>query len=122
MCWPANGPGSRWANPFHGFPTEAGPPQVRQRVTVAVRNACERAGIDPAGIATHTGRRSAITAMYVAGLPLDDVARHVGHASPETTARYVTDLGTRPADTARRAAALLAPAAGASGSGDLSWT
>lgn len=93
------------------FTTGTGALQVRQRVTKALHSACERAGIDPTGVATHTGRRSTVTALYVAGLALDDVARHVGHASPETTARYVQDLGTRPVDTARRAAELLDPAA-----------
>jgi integrase len=83
---------------------------LRQNVTTAVRRACDRAGIDPTGVATHTGRRSVATALFVAGVPLDDVARHVGHVDPSTTARYVQDLGSRPADTARRAAELLDPA------------
>jgi integrase len=96
------------------FTTLTGGPQVRQRVTVAIRNACVRAGIDPTGVATHTGRRSVITGLYVSGVPLDDVARHVGHTESSTTAGYVTDLGTRPADTARAAAALFDPAVGES--------
>ncbi len=84
---------------------------LRQALYKAVTEACERAGIDPAGVGTHTGRRSVVTGLYVAGLPLDDVARHVGHSSPTTTAGYVTDLGTRPQDTAAMAARLLDPAA-----------
>lgn len=82
----------------------------RQKVTEALNAACERAGIDPEGIGTHTGRRSVITSLYVAGVPLDDVAHLVGHASPTTTADYVQDLGDRPQATARRAAELLDPA------------
>ncbi|MCB0978943.1 MAG: tyrosine-type recombinase/integrase, partial [Acidimicrobiales bacterium] len=93
------------------FTTRTGALMPRQDVTNTIRRACESAGIDPAGIGTHTGRRSVITSLYVAGLPIDDVARHVGHASPTTTSGYVQDLGTRPADTARRAAELLDPAA-----------
>ncbi len=93
------------------FTTAAGGLPLRQLLYKAVVEACQRAGIDPAGIGTHTGRRSAVTALYVAGLPLEDVARHVGHASPATTAGYVTDLGTRPRDTAALAARLLDPAA-----------
>lgn len=93
------------------FTTKAGALVVRQDVANAIRRACKRAGIAPDGIATHTGRRSVVTSLFVAGLPLDDVARHVGHADPSTTSRYVQDLGNRPADTARRAAALLDPAA-----------
>lgn len=84
---------------------------LRQKLYTAVQAACVAAGIDPAGVGTHTGRRSTVTALYVSGLPLDDVARHVGHSSPATTAGYVTDLGTRPADTAALAARLLDPAA-----------
>lgn len=93
------------------FTTRAGGLVLRQKVYNAVRSACVRAGVDPAGVGTHTGRRSAVTALYVAGAPLDDVARHVGHASPATTAGYVTDLGTRPQDTAAMAARLLDPTA-----------
>ncbi len=94
------------------FTTTLGAPRVRQYVGKALQDACDRAGIDSTGIGTHTGRRSTVTALYVAGLSLDDVARHVGHASPSTTAGYVTDLGTRPEDTARLAAGLLDPASG----------
>ncbi len=94
------------------FTTAAGGLPLRQSLYEAVTDACRRAGIDPAGVGTHTGRRSVVTGLYVAGLPLDDVARHVGHASPTTTAAYVTDLGTRPQDTAALAARLLDPATG----------
>lgn len=110
--------GPAWATvAYEGQPVElvftgrTGGLPLRQALYKAVRDACERAGLDPTGIGTHTGRRSAVTALYVAGLPLDDVARHVGHSSPATTAGYVTDLGTRPQDTAAMAARLLDPAA-----------
>lgn len=93
------------------FTTRAGGLVLRQKVYDAVRSACVRAGVDPTGVGNHTGRRSTVTALYVAGVPLDDVARHVGHASPATTAGYVTDLGTRPQDTAAMAARLLDPTA-----------
>ncbi|MGK2955196.1 MAG: tyrosine-type recombinase/integrase [Solirubrobacterales bacterium] len=85
---------------------------VRQHVAKAITAACERAGIDPTGVATHTGRRSTITNLFGANVPIDDVARHVGHASTATTAGYVVDLGERPQATARQAAELLDPAAG----------
>lgn len=93
------------------FTTASGRPVVRQDVGNTIRRVCERVGIDPTGVGTHTGRRSVVTTLFTAGVPIDDVARHVGHASPSTTARYVQDLGTRPADTARRAAELLDPTA-----------
>lgn len=92
------------------FTTRVGALVVRQDVTNAIRRACTRANIDPDRVGTHTGRRSVVTSLFVAGLPLDDVARHVGHADPSTTAGYVQELGSRPADTAKRAAELLDPA------------
>lgn len=77
----------------------------RQSVVKAIRRAAVAAGLDPAGLATHTGRRTVITALYAdGGLDLTDVARHVGHADTATTAGYVRSLGHRPATTARRAA------------------
>lgn len=82
----------------------------RQSVVKAIRRAAVAAGLDPAGLATHTGRRTVITALYAdGGLDLTDVARHVGHADTATTAGYVRSLGHRPATTARRAAELLDP-------------
>ena len=84
----------------------------RQAIVKDVERAAKKAGIDPAGLATHTGRRTVITALYAAGdLDLADVARHVGHSDTKTTAGYVRDLGQRPADTARKAAQLLDPSA-----------
>lgn len=82
----------------------------RQAVTKCVEKAAREAGLDPAGLATHTGRRTVITALYAAGdVDLADVARHVGHVDPATTAGYVRDLGQRPRNTALRAAQLLDP-------------
>jgi integrase len=82
----------------------------RQAVTKIIQRTAQRAGLDPAGLATHTGRRTVITALYAeGGLDLTDVARHVGHSSQATTAGYVKSLGQRPAATARRAAQLLDP-------------
>ena len=47
----------------------------RQQVAKAITRAAERAGIDPAGLATHTGRRTAVTVLYAeAGLDLCDIA------------------------------------------------
>ena len=48
-----------------------------------------------------------ITALYAdGGLDLADIARHV---DTSTTAEYVRSLGSRPRDTAMRAAQLLDP-------------
>ena len=83
----------------------------RQAVAKAVTHAAERSGIDPVGLSTHTGRRTAVTVLYAeAGLDFSDIARYVGHASETTTAGYVRSLGERPRATAEKAASMLDPA------------
>jgi integrase len=82
----------------------------RQAITKVIERTARGAGLDPAGLGTHAVRRTVITALYADGnLDLADVARHVGHSNPSTTAAYVKSLGQRPAATARRAAELLDP-------------
>ena len=82
----------------------------RQAVTKEIGRAAKIAGLDPEGLASHSGRRTVVTALYAdGGLDLADVARHVGHADPSTTAEYVRSLGHRPSDTAAQAAQLLDP-------------
>jgi len=83
---------------------------LRQAVAKAVARAARAAGLDPSGLGTHCGRSTAITALYSEeGIDLADVARHVGHASPATTAGYVRHLGRRPTATAQAASRLLDP-------------
>ncbi|MEZ5378341.1 MAG: site-specific integrase [Acidimicrobiales bacterium] len=92
------------------FTTSDGSLVNRQSVVHTIERAARAAGLDPTGLATHTGRRTVITALYAnGGLDLADIARHVGHVDTATTAEYVRSLGTRPQDTARRAAELLDP-------------
>lgn len=92
------------------FTTGTGGLLLRQTVSKAVTTAAERAGIDPKGLGTHGGRSTAITALYAEeGLDLADVARHVGHANPMTTAGYVRHLGLRPITTTQAASRLLDP-------------
>ena len=95
------------------FTTATGSLVLSQILYKAVRSVAEAAGVDTASLGTHTGRRTVVTALYGSGLDLDDVARHVGHGSTATTAGYVQSLGTRPERTARIAAELLDPEAGA---------
>ena len=92
------------------FTTSHGGLANRQAVTKEIGRAAKAAGLDPTGLASHSGRRTVVTALYAhGGLDLADVARHVGHANPSTTAGYVRSLGHRPSDTARQAAELLDP-------------
>jgi integrase len=80
---------------------------ARQQIDKLQRRAAEKVGIDPRGLGTPVGRRTVVTTLYVAGTDIGDIARHVGHASPTTTAGYVASLGERPQKTARLAAELL---------------
>jgi site-specific recombinase XerD len=92
------------------FTTSTGELANRQAVAKTIERAARAAGIDPTGLATHSGRRTVITALYAnGGLDLADIARHVGHVDTATTAEYVRSLGNRPRDTAWRAAQLLDP-------------
>ena len=82
----------------------------RQAIAKLIVRAAERAGVEPLGLSTHTGRRTAVTVLYAeAGLDLADIARYVGHADVATTASYVRSLGERPRATAATAAAMLDP-------------
>lgn len=80
----------------------------RQAIGKEIRRVCEGAGIDPTGVATHTGRRTFITNAFQDGLSPDDIAAVVGHADPNTTRGYVQSFGERPHEAARRIADLLA--------------
>ena len=106
--WPVHRYGGRTLSMV--LTTAAGRLVNRQSVVKAIEQAARSAGLDPEGIATHTGRRTVITALYAdGGLDLADIARHVGHVDTSTTAEYVRSLGSRPRDTAMRAAQLLDP-------------
>ena len=106
-------------------PRVAGVPGVggeHEQSARAASAASSGGGMQVAAIesATHSGRRTVITALSAdGGLDITDVARHVGHSNPATTAGYVKSLGERPAATARRAAGLLDPTVVAEGAFDL---
>lgn len=89
------------------FTTEDGGIVARQHVDKLARSKAAALGIDTAGLGTHVGRRSVVTAMSEDGVPLDDIARHVGHRSTTTTAGYVRSHKERDRATAKRAAHLL---------------
>lgn len=106
--WPIHTYGGSVIHPV--FTKSDGQLVTRQAITKVVERAAVRAGLDPSGLATHTGRRTVITVLYAdRGVDLADVARHVGHSNTATTASYVKSLGKRPESTAKRAAELLDP-------------
>lgn len=57
----------------------------------AIRGACKRAGIDPAGITLHTFRRTFITLLEELGTPYGVVRRLARHGvrATDITARYL---------------------------------
>lgn len=89
------------------FTTEDGGLVARQHVDKLVRAKASALGIDTTGLGTHAGRRTVVTAMSEDGVPLDDIARHVGHRSSTTTAGYVRSHKERDKATAKRAASIL---------------
>lgn len=92
------------------FTAATGGLMLRQKVAKVITAAAERAGIDPKGLSTHTGRSTVITTLYTEeGLDLGDLKRWVGHADEKTTAGYVRDLGERPKKTAEAAGRVLDP-------------
>lgn len=80
----------------------------RQAITKEIHRVCAAVGIDPEGVATHTGRRTVITNLFIDGAVTEDIAAAVGHSDPATTRGYIQSLGDRPTVTAKRMAALLA--------------
>jgi integrase len=91
------------------FTAEDGALGSRQKVAELIKRKAETLGIDPEGVATHTGRRTVITELRNSGVPLDDIAAHVGHADTKTTEGYIQSSGTRRQDTADAAFDLLDP-------------
>jgi integrase len=89
------------------FTTEVGGIVARQHVDKLTRAKASALGIDTTGLGTHVGRRTVVTAMSEDGVPLDDIARHVGHRSTTTTAGYVRSHKARDKATAKRAASIL---------------
>lgn len=88
------------------FPSTRGGLQREQAVGAALSRALVRAGLEPSS-STHMGRRSVVTALAEAGVPLDDIADHVGHADTKTTRGYVQSRRERSRSTAEVAATLI---------------
>jgi integrase len=94
------------------FTTEDGGIVARQHVDKLTRAKASALGIDTTGLGAHVGRHTVVTAMSEDVVPLDDIARHVGHRSTTTTAGYVRSHKERDRATATRAAHLLHVPAG----------
>ena len=93
------------------FTNSDGRPMLRQHVDRAIRAAAVKAGLDPVGLGTHTGRRSVVTNLFASGsLDIEDVARFVGHSDTATTKGYVQHEGERPRQVSEKAFLLLDPA------------
>jgi integrase len=108
--------GSAWRIYEHGgavvslvFAAEDGSLGLRQKVDALMRRKATALGIDPTHLGTHVGRRTVITELRNWGVPLDDIAAHVGHANTSTTEGYVQGSGTRRQDTASVAFSRLDP-------------
>ena len=108
--------GSAWRTYEHGgavvslvFAAEDGSLGLRQKVDALMRRKATALGIDPTHLGTHVGRRTVITELRNSGVPLDDIAAHVGHANTSTTEGYVQGSGTRRQDTASVAFTRLDP-------------
>jgi hypothetical protein len=66
------------------FTTPTGGLVLRQAVAKVVKQAAKTPGI-AADLATHAGRRTVVTTLFVDGdEALEDIARFVGHAKPAT--------------------------------------
>ena len=74
-----------------------GNPLTTAAADLALRQACDRLGFK--GISTHSFRRTALTRMHAAGVPLRTIQKISGHSSLGTLALYleVTDENVRDA-------------------------
>ncbi len=73
-------------NPYL-FPSRAGKPLTRIMADKILRAACKRIGIE--GVSTHSFRRTALTQMHNAGIPLRHIQEISGHNDLGTLQRYL---------------------------------
>ena len=69
------------------FPHSAGGHISRQAADKAPRQACDYIGLQ--GVSTHSFRRTGITKLHDAGVPLRTLQNRTGHASLANLALYV---------------------------------
>lgn len=63
---------------------------TRQAFDHALREACDYLGFQ--GVSTHSFRRSSITALHYAGVPLKTIQKRSGHATIAQVGAYIEDL------------------------------
>lgn len=69
------------------FPGKDGKPKTRQAADQALRRVCDYIGL--VGVSTHSFRRTSLTNLYRAGIPLTVLQKRSGHASPANLALYI---------------------------------
>ncbi|MGK7892779.1 MAG: tyrosine-type recombinase/integrase [Xenococcus sp. (in: cyanobacteria)] len=76
-------------NPYNPylFPSRAGKPLTRSMADKLLRAACSRIGVE--GVSTHSFRRTALTQMHNAGIPLRHIQEISGHNDLGTLQRYL---------------------------------
>ena len=61
--------------------------RTRQSADLALRKACDYIGLK--GVSTHSFRRTGLTKLYKAGVPLPTIQKRSGHASSASLALYL---------------------------------
>lgn len=69
------------------FPGVRGKPMTRQAADTTLREICDYLGFH--GMSTHSFRRTSITNLHDAGVPLKHIQKRSGHATLANLARYV---------------------------------
>lgn len=75
--------GPAWQDWGLVFPSQTGKPQQESVVLAAVRRCCQQAGIPR--LTVHQLRHAHASLALAAGVPLPDVSRRLGHATPAIT-------------------------------------
>ena len=79
------------------FPGRKSGHRTRQSADSALRKACDYIGLK--GFSTHSFRRTALTKLYKAGVPLPTLQKRSGHASSASLALYI-DIDREEVDAA----------------------
>ncbi len=77
------------ANPYNPylFPSREGKALTRSMADKLLRDACRRIGVE--GVSTHSFRRTALTQMHNAGIPLRHIQEISGHSDLASLQRYL---------------------------------